>query len=190
MTIGTRSVLFGAHQFLLHPIFVAVAWTRLYGFPWDPRLWLAFIVHDLGYLGKRDMDGVDGESHPELGARIMGALFGTRWYQFCLFHSRYYAKRHGSPPSRLCMADKLSFVVTPAWLYLPMTRLTGEIYEYMSLSSRIAAAEARPLPRERLGLRSRDPYVWHAAVSSYLSRWVEAHADGSEDTWTDYAGTR
>ena len=48
MKVGTKSVLFGAHAFWLHPFFVAVAWTRLYGFPWDPRLWVAFFVHDLG----------------------------------------------------------------------------------------------------------------------------------------------
>jgi len=75
MKIGTKSVLFGAHQFLIHPLFVALAWWQLYGFPWDPRLWVAFFVHDLGYLGKPNMDGPEGESHPWLGARIMGLLF-------------------------------------------------------------------------------------------------------------------
>ena len=52
MKIGTRSVLFGAHAFWLHPWFVAAAWWKLYGFPWDPRLWVAFFLHDLGYFGK------------------------------------------------------------------------------------------------------------------------------------------
>src|SRR5437870_4037739 len=47
MSIGTKSVLFGAHCFFLHPLFVALAWTRLYGFPRDWRLYLAFFVHDL-----------------------------------------------------------------------------------------------------------------------------------------------
>ena len=68
MTIGTKSVLFGAHCFFLRPWFVAVAWWRLYGFPWDPRLWVAFFVHDLGYVGKPNMDGPEGEEHPLLGA--------------------------------------------------------------------------------------------------------------------------
>jgi hypothetical protein len=49
MKIGTRSLLFGAHQFLLHPLCVAIAWTMLYGFPTDPRLWMAFLIHDAGY---------------------------------------------------------------------------------------------------------------------------------------------
>src|SRR3990167_10895950 len=52
LTIGTKSVLFGAHQFLIHPWFVAWAWWKLYGFPFDPRLWVAFYVHDIGCLGK------------------------------------------------------------------------------------------------------------------------------------------
>ena len=71
MRVGTKSVLFGAHQFLIHPWFVAAAWWRLYGFPWDPRLWVAFFVHDLGYLGKPNMDGPEGERHVEFGARVM-----------------------------------------------------------------------------------------------------------------------
>ena len=33
MTIGTKSVLFGAHQCLIHPWFVAYGWWTLYGFP-------------------------------------------------------------------------------------------------------------------------------------------------------------
>ncbi len=75
MKIGTKSVLFGAHQFLIHPLFVALAWWQLYGFPWDVRLWVAFFVHDLGYIGKPNMDGEEGEEHPWLGAVIMGRLF-------------------------------------------------------------------------------------------------------------------
>lgn len=75
MKLGTKSVLFGAHCFFLHPWFVAAAWWQLYGFPFDPRLWVAFFVHDLGYLGKPDMDGEAGETHPFLGAKILGWLF-------------------------------------------------------------------------------------------------------------------
>src|SRR5271169_964683 len=79
MRIGTKSVLFGAHCFFLHPWFVAAAWWKLNGFPWDPRLWVAFFVHDIGYLGKANMDGTEGESHPEVGARIMHWWFDERW---------------------------------------------------------------------------------------------------------------
>ena len=71
MTVGTKSVLFGAHCFLIHGFFVARGWWTLWGFPWDPRLWTAFFVHDLGYLGCGDMDGSQGEEHVQLGAKIM-----------------------------------------------------------------------------------------------------------------------
>src|SRR5450759_2462608 len=49
MRVGTKSVLFGAHCFFIHPIFVAVGWSILFRFPWDLRLWAAFFLHDLGY---------------------------------------------------------------------------------------------------------------------------------------------
>src|SRR4051812_14945623 len=157
LPVGPRSVLWGAHCFFIHPWFVAAAWWRLYGAPRDPRLWLAFLVHDWGYWGKRNMDGPEGERHVELGARIMTTLFdwpwlpkslwpfaavkkwvvvnydrGDLWWagpwgQFCLFHSRFYAKRASQPVSRLCMADKLAIALTPAWLYLPVARLSGEL---------------------------------------------------------------
>lgn len=172
MRAGTKSVLFGAHQFAIHPWFVAAAWWRLYGFPSDPRLWVAFFVHDLGYLGKPNMDGPEGETHPELGARIMGALFGAEWRDFTLLHSRFYSKRLGRPFSRLCVADKLAVAMTPWWLYLPLTRLTGEIHEYMAGPGGRTAANG-------MGFRA-----WNAEVCCYLRAWVAEHRDGREDTWT------
>jgi hypothetical protein len=75
MKIGTKSVLFGAHCFFLHPWFVAWGWWKLYGFPWDPRMWFVFFFHDLGYFGKPDMDGEEGEQHPWTGAKIVSWLF-------------------------------------------------------------------------------------------------------------------
>lgn len=134
MTIGTKTLLFGAHQFLLHPLFVALAWFRLFGFPWDPRLWVAFLVHDWGYFGLKALDDADGEKHVERGARIMRRLFGPHFGVFCLLHSRSYAKRFNVPVSQLCLADKLSVCYMPAWLYLPLVRLTGEIHEYKALA--------------------------------------------------------
>lgn len=179
MKVGTKSVLFGAHQFLIHPWFVAWAWWKLYGFPWDPRLWVAFFVHDLGYFGKPNMDGPEGERHVEFGAAVMGLLFGMKWRDFCLYHSRFYAKRDGKQFSRLCVADKLAIVLTPAWLYLPMARATGELYEYMALANKRVAAN----------LQSDDARKWYEGVRDYLARWVAEHMDGREDKWTP-AGKR
>lgn len=204
MTIGTKSVLFGAHCFFLHPWFVAAAWWKLYGFPWDPRLWVAFFVHDIGYLGKPNMDGPEGERHVEVGARIMGWLFdwpryrtiqntacreywlggntedwvpNQTWHDFSLYHSRYYAKRNGKPVSRLCFADKLSFCLTPRWLYLPMVTASGEIHEYLKNAQKADSCHWKPT--------GYDKKLWHRQLCEYMQRWVEAHIDGTHDTWTD-----
>lgn len=160
LKLGTKSVLFGAHAFWLHPWFVAASWWKLYGFPWDPRLWVAFWVHDLGYWGKESMDDPEGELHPLWGARVMTWLFDRKsklkvmpirhdhqdqygnprmwlierfgpWGRFVLFHSRYLAKRHRAKFSRLCVADKLAISLEPWWLYLPRVYASGEIREYM-----------------------------------------------------------
>lgn len=237
MNIGTKSVLFGAHCFFIHPFFVALAWWRLYGFPWDPRLWVAFFVHDLGYLGKPNMDGAEGEEHPWLGAKIMAALFDSRhaavaslaaellrdeaeclkegysingewvitddadveaenrhdcyhatadaldrlghWHSFTLYHSRFMAKKHGRHFSRLCVADKLATVLMPAWLYLLLTNLTGEVHEYMDVAHHREggkyAHEIRVLGSQR---------EWFDSMCAYMCRWIEEHRDGRADTWT------
>lgn len=218
MTIGTKSVLYGAHCVLLHPWFVALAWWKLYGFPWDPRLWVAFFVHDLGYLGKPNMDGTEGEAHPLVGARIMSALFdwwaidktavfvtenwtldrrpvadrrhrfGT-WGRFTLLHSRYFAKALGLPPSRLCVADKLAISLTPAWLYLPMVRATGEIHEYRAHAAyRIKGNEA--VSAEEQAKLLGNEAAWYAGVQAYCARWAWAHRDDQHDTWTSSSRQR
>ena len=61
---GTRNLLFGEHQIIIHSLFVARAWWRLFGFPKDLRLWACFFLHDIGYWGKDDIDGEDGRTHP------------------------------------------------------------------------------------------------------------------------------
>ncbi len=84
MRIGTKSVLFGAHAFWIHPWVIAYAWWKLYGWRtvecrntrthpalWKPWLWVVFFVHDLGYLGKPNMDGLEGEAHPWRGANVL-----------------------------------------------------------------------------------------------------------------------
>lgn len=217
MKIGTKSVLFGVHCFLLHPLFIAIGWWQEYGFrrvqvgmclvwesttlrdgselrrqrwqqvtTWllDPRLWLAFFVHDLGYLGKPNMDGPEGETHPELGARIMRRLFGEPWGEFVLTHSRYYAKRLGKDVSPLCAADKRVFMIEPWWLYIPRARASGELAEFIANGQRRAAKNDEPFtPSERADLASGVPRRWHRAVTVYMRRWLAA-TRGGVDTWT------
>ena len=201
LPVGTKSVLLGAHCFFLHPFFLAAAWTRLYGFPRDPRLWVCFFVHDLGYIGKPNMDGPEGETHPLLGARIMhwfdsswtvyependfhmvpaGVCRETYWRDLALCHSRYYAKRLNKPFSRVCVADKLAFILTPRWLYLPMVKLTGEVYEYLE-KARNADTQAGHF---KAGDYSEDMIGWHEELCRYMTKWVEAHKNGEQDTWT------
>lgn len=203
--VGTRSVLFGAHAFWLHPWFVAAAWGRLYGFPRDPRLWVAFFVHDLGYWGKKKMDDAEGERHPWTGAQLMARGFDrptrfarwfdrrwnvgpppydaapfavpTTWFEFCYYHSRFLAKRDRRPISRLCVADKYSIVLTPWWVYGPLAKLSGELAEYLE--------EARRGKYKAMNLRAREGLrTWHREMQIYLRAWVATHRDLREDTWT------
>jgi hypothetical protein len=175
MRVGTKSILFGVHNFVLHPPLVAIAWWRLYGFPRDPRLWVAFLVHDAGYFGRRSMEGPDGERHVELGARIMGRLFGSQWADFCRRHSRFYARARSLTVSKLCVADKLAFVLTPAWLYLPLARASGELWEYMERSRERQAGGEHFTDKEWAGVTSADPRQWLRGLQHYTYRWVQKH---------------
>lgn len=174
--IGTRSVLVGAHAFYLHPWFLAWSWYRLYGIPWDPRYWFCFFLHDIGYIGKPNMDGDEGETHPLLGAKIIRKLFGQEWGDFCICHSRFYAKRLGKRYSRLCVADKYAIVVTPSWIYLPMVQLTGELREYMDIKRESKYYESN--------FNHATPYDWHQSIKKYIGAWVVEHKEADrEDSW-------
>lgn len=210
--IGTLSVLLGAHQFLIHPWFVALGWWKLHGFSrveighrmaprkgnwkepvpvyapetvyaslWRPALWVAFFVHDIGYLGKPNMDGPEGELHPLVGAKIMQDLFGDPWGTFVLYHSRFLAKQAGHYPSALCMADKLAIVYEPWWFYLPRVNLTGEVREYMAKSSAMNGTGSK---YSGMNLDVSSQRAWCADMKAYVRRWVDEHKDGREDTWT------
>jgi hypothetical protein len=205
MTVGTRSVLFGAHAFWLHPFIVAISWIRLYGVRvvrcpstgvrtsiFDLKLWILFFVHDLGYIGKPNMDGDEGELHPLVGARIMGTLadcgpwhcwkpLGEKalgpWGCFTLFHSRFYARKVGHEPSLCCWADKMAIALTPSWIYIPLTTLTGELREYMHVN-----------PREVKG-HNKSAWQWHKECKRYCRALALEHKDGRIDTWTPKAPT-
>ncbi len=177
MNVGTRSLLFGVHQIFIHPWFVAAAWVKLYGWPTEWQIWVAFVVHDWGYWGKPNMDGTEGESHPMLGALIVSALAGeTRWarfsgqapwYYFALMHSRFYARFYHESPSRLCYADKLAIVLTPWWIYLPLARLSGELEEYRALGRDPRGKYAGE------GQTGQTARAWHAQMQQFVAHWVK-----------------
>ena len=209
MTIGTKSVLFGAHCFFLHPFFVARAWWHLYGFPWDPRLWVAFFVHDLGYIGKPNMDGPEGEDHPWFGAKAMGYLFDWRevhvqitpfWKHasklvgpFCDWiwgHSPqgttwycfcFYHSRY------LCkrygaQPSRLCFADKLSFPYTPA---------WLYLPAVTATGEIREYLKNAQTADSghwkptgNDKRKWHAQLCDYMRHWVDEHKGGAADTWT------
>lgn len=190
MKIGTKSVLYGYHQFLIHPFFVAWGWTKLYGFPWDPRLWACFFLHDLGYWGKPNMDGPEGEKHVLWGAEVIHRLFdpldGTigvdakresfEWGYLSLLHSRYYAKQMNAQPSRLCFADKLAFILYPEWLALTLYWLTGEWKEYYEAHKH----EVNYPPEAKVTMK-----LWFHQSRKYVAEWIKQFMSGDrEDTWT------
>jgi hypothetical protein len=189
LKVGVKSVLFGAHCFFIHPLFVALAWWKLYGFPWDPRLWVAFFVHDLGHFfyASPNMDGPEGERHVVWGATFMRRWFGVEWGLFCLYHSRFYAKQNGAQPSCLCMADKLACALEPGWLYLPRVIASGEIWEYMALAGGKGNSKYKGEPNSKyvsMQLETGTIRGWHRAMTAYCRDWAYAHRDGRADTWT------
>lgn len=138
MKIGTKSLLFGVHQFLIHPFFVFGGWVKLYGWP-NWKTFVCIIIHDWGYWGCSDMDGKEGEIHPEWAANIVNKYLDgwenkdpNEYYYLCLLHSRFWAKKLGPPPSGLCWADKLGTALMPTWLWVFLARLSGELDEYIS----------------------------------------------------------
>lgn len=132
MKLGSRAVLFGIHQPLLHGVAVWLAWVRVYrSLPTLPET-LAIFCHDVGYFGKGDLDGAEGTKHPELGARIAEWLAGAGARDLVLGHSRSYAELVGIPISALCVPDKLAVLTTPAWLYTALGVLSGELDEFQA----------------------------------------------------------
>jgi hypothetical protein len=159
MNVGTKSLLFGVHQFIWHPITVLIAWVSLYGRPTWREL-VCIIIHDWGYWGAPNMDGAEGERHPELGAKLAHWLFdgyvgpvkSYKYRNLVLLHSRHHARALGVEPSKLWWADILSILYEPWWLYLPRAWASGELREYRNI-----AADTGFIP---LSTSHRRWYVW------------------------------
>lgn len=138
MKIGTRSLLFGVHQLVLHPFFVLIAWLILYrSFP-RPHELCAIITHDWGYWGLPNMDGKEGKTHPKRMAdwwRQHFEEFGDRVATIIIGHSGHYANLNGVGLTKLYAPDKLAISLYPKLMYLLLANISGEIKEYMGLSS-------------------------------------------------------
>ncbi len=133
MKLGTKTLLFGVHQIFLHPLLVLIAWIKLYkSFPSFKELFCIFI-HDWGYWGMESLKCAKGDTHPELGARIVNKLFGSEWRDFILGHSSFYIKRNGIPQSKLLPPDKYWHCIIPLWVYKLLAVPTGEFAHYRGL---------------------------------------------------------
>ena len=147
MRTGTKSLLFGVHQVLWHPVTVWIAWAKLYGLPtWKESF--CILIHDWGYWGSPNMDGERGERHPEFAAHLAGRLLGPKYHDLCLYHSRHYCRNTGKEPSKLCWADKLSILYEPWWFYLPRACFSGELQEYRQIADHSGFVTASSTHRE------------------------------------------
>lgn len=162
MKVGTKSLLFGVHQFILHPLFTAAGWIGCYGFSAKGYSWWklveCFVIHDWGYWGLDNMDGEKGELHPYKAAwKVSKRWSHTDYFYLCLYHSRFLAEKHGKKPSFLCWADKLGTAYMPTWLWVFLARLSGEVDEYMSAPKHIQV----------IG-RKKDPYKYFEAYKKHI----------------------
>jgi hypothetical protein len=149
--IGTKSLLFGCHQFLWHPFTVALAYRKLFRVWPNFEGWLCLLFHDVGYWGCADIDGPQGKLHPLRGSLIVGEIvyrlrrithrkepaFLSRLHAShsavrCLLHSRSLASDNKVAPSDICWADKYSLFFEPEWFYLLRTSLSGELAEFIA----------------------------------------------------------
>lgn len=188
MNVGTKSLLFGVHQFLWHPWTVGRAYRHVHGvWPMFDE-WLCIFVHDWGYWGSPNMDGEEGKRHPEHGALIatslvywwfrlkilfwrkihsphfIAMLYASEAYERTLYHSSHYARTKGKRSSALCLPDKLCILFEPEWFYLLRSRASGEVREsiQIALDSKVWPLTTRlwfsKLPRHK---QSKLWYDWY-----------------------------
>lgn len=121
MTQGTKSYLFGCHQFFLHPLFVLIAWYCHYKS--FPKAWqvVCIFLHDIGICGRQYLENNQKDGHWERGAFVAYKLFGLKGYKFCRGHSDEYENSLNlaiQTPKRtlrsvLFIPDKISFLYAP-----------------------------------------------------------------------------
>lgn len=151
---GLRSVLFGMHNPIEHGIFVSLAWIKIYHEIPSLKELVCIFLHDIGYIRQDIMDGYQ-DKHPEMGAKICGQLFGKKYYNLCIAHSRDYAQKCGLQLSRLGYADKYSVILTPKFLQIAMIYLGGEYKNFYRITK-----NRKLLYSERISLINEDYQDW------------------------------
>ena len=125
MKEGTKSLLFGCHNPIMHGTWVLLTWRIQYK-SW-PKWWqiICIYLHDIGIWGRQYLsDDNAKKGHWELGAwlssHIVWHIAGKRRRSY-LFHRSYKFCAGHCPSesqyqkSKLFMADKRSWVVAPMW---------------------------------------------------------------------------
>jgi len=131
MIEGTKSVLFGCHNPVMHGLAVLRAWKLEYG-SW-PEWWqiIGIFLHDIGVWGKQYLsDDNAKKGHWELGAKITCKFtikickyflktdyltqreLSSKAWMFCAGHCPEESKW---TQSLLMRADKASWLVAPLW---------------------------------------------------------------------------
>jgi len=112
MTEGTKSYLFGCHQFFIHPLLVLIAWYKEYKS--FPKFWelVCVFLHDIGHIGKDYLsDYEQKQKHWMLGADIAYKLFGLKGFYLVAGHT----VQNNHPRSKLFVPDKKSWLIAPDW---------------------------------------------------------------------------
>lgn len=122
MKEGTKSVLFGCHNPMLHGIWVLMAWRLEYK-SW-PKWWelIGIFLHDIGVWGRQYLSDDKAKiGHWEKGSvwtwKIIYFLTGDG---FIALDARDLVAGHcpgesNFPESKLARADKRSWVIAPMW---------------------------------------------------------------------------
>ena len=132
MTEGTRSYLFGCHQFLIHPLVVILAWKKLYKHYPKPWEIVCIFLHDIGHIGKDYLtDYEQKKKHWKLGANIAHSLFGVSGFYLVAGHDT----NSGVPRSNLFWADKYSWLIAPRWWLrsnVPVEKFTHSVDHFLA----------------------------------------------------------
>lgn len=130
MKEGTKSVLFGCHNPIIHGLCVLRAWKQEYG-SW-PEWWqvIGIFLHDIGVWGRPYLsDDEAKKGHWKKGAWqsaflvswICRKVFGSQRinskesFDVWLFCAGHCPEESGWPQSKLARADKRSWLVAPMW---------------------------------------------------------------------------
>ncbi|RLC88840.1 MAG: hypothetical protein DRJ03_00965 [Chloroflexi bacterium] len=124
MKQGTKSMLFGIHQFIIHPLFVTLAWKKRYK-RW-PYMWelICIVLHDIGHWQTDYLiNYTEKQRHWIKGAETAYLLFGLKGFRLVAGH---YPEYSGVRESMLAWPDRYAHVIAPL-LWTRWTRFVEDL---------------------------------------------------------------